>query len=111
MPGKSEMLIEIIKEWLKWHKNWDDLCTRCGKCCYQRRVEPDGTVLINYACCCEHLDRRTNLCKIYNERFEKCDYCKKVGLWVSMFNPTLPNDCPYRTTFRPWERKKESGQS
>ncbi len=100
------MPIRILRTWWKWHKNWDDLCTCCGKCCYQRHVADDGTVIIYYSRPCEHLDTQTHLCRIYPDRLKKCYHCRKVNLWVALFNPTLPNDCPYRTVFRLWEKKK-----
>ncbi len=99
------MIFRIIREWWKWHKNWDDLCTRCGNCCYQRHVTKDGEVLIDYFHPCENLDTETQLCRIYPDRLKKCSHCKKVTLWTALFNPTLPNDCPYATTFRMWQKK------
>ncbi len=93
-------MIRIIREWRKWHKNWDDLCRRCGKCCYRRSLAKGGEVIIHYSAPCPFLDEETHLCRVYPERFEKCPYCRKVNMWIVLFNPTLPNDCRYRTTFR-----------
>ncbi len=100
-------MLQVIRAWLKWHKNWDDLCNKCGKCCYIRFVDSDGVVIVNFDAPCDHLDTETHLCKIFPHRFEVCSYCRKVGLWVALTNPTLPNDCAYRQTFRPWEQKKK----
>ncbi len=99
------MILQIFREWLKWRNHWDDLCTCCGKCCYDRRVADDGEVIINYLMPCEYLDPETKLCTIYQDRLKKCSHCGKVTLWVALFNPTLPNDCPYATTFRVWKKK------
>lgn len=96
------MLIRIIKEWLKWRRDWDSLCNRCGKCCYERTVQKHGKVIIHYNRPCRHLDTDTHLCKIYKDRFRKCDRCGKVGLWTALFNPSLPDDCAYVRTFRLW---------
>ncbi len=98
-------LWQIIKAWFKWHNHWDDLCNRCGECCYIRYEGTDGNVIVNYNEPCIHLDTETHLCRIYPERFEKCSYCGKVNLYVALFYPTLPNDCAYRKTFRVWEHK------
>ena len=98
------MLIRIWKAWIKWHKDWDSLCNRCGKCCYARSVLGDGKVLIHYNNPCENLDTETHQCKIYNDRLRKCDHCGKVNLWTALFNPTLPEDCAYVHTFRLWKR-------
>ncbi|MCC8141636.1 MAG: hypothetical protein LIO56_03760 [Lachnospiraceae bacterium] len=92
-------MIRIIREWLKWHKDWDDLCSQCGQCCHRRSVGQDGEVII-HADHCAFLDEETHLCSVYPERFQRCPYCRKVNLRVVLFNPTLPNDCSYRKTFR-----------
>ncbi len=99
------MIIHIVREWLRWRKNWDDLCRCCGKCCYERRAERDGSVTIFYQAPCEYLDTETRRCRIYPERLTKCDRCGKVNLRTALFNPTLPEDCAYRQTFRVWDRK------
>lgn len=94
------MSVRIIKEWLRWRKDWDSLCTRCGKCCYTTSISPKGEVIIHYDDPCEYLDTDTNLCRVYEERFKKCNYCGKVTLYTALFDSTLPEDCPYVTTFR-----------
>ncbi|MCD8206577.1 MAG: hypothetical protein LUD72_01425 [Bacteroidales bacterium] len=104
-------VIRIFRAWLKWRKNWEDLCTCCGKCCYVRHTAPDGQVIIDYARPCEYLDTVTKLCRVYPERFQRCSHCRKVTLWVSLFNPTLPNDCPYATTFRLWKKKEKKAEA
>jgi len=38
-------MLRIIKEYLKWRKNWDDLCNRCGLCCYSRSINSSGEVV------------------------------------------------------------------
>lgn len=124
-----KMLWSIFKAWLKWRKDWDSLCNRCGKCCYSRSACAKGKVVIHYDSPCENLDietpprqgsaaeragqsenaarwsgSETHLCKIYKDRFRKCNHCGKVNLFVALFHPTLPNDCAYRKTFRLWEK-------
>ncbi len=96
-------LLHIWRQWLRWRKDWDALCNCCGKCCYARTVGDDGEVTICYKSPCEYLDPETQRCTVYRERFRVCSHCGKVGLFTAMFNPTLPNNCPYRLTFRPWE--------
>lgn len=99
-----KMLWDIFKTWLKWRKDWDSLCNRCGKCCYSRSAWAKGKVAIHYDSPCENLDVETHLCKVYKDRFRKCNHCGKVNLFVALFHPTLPNDCAYRQTFRLWEK-------
>ncbi len=101
------MLLRIIKEWLKWRKDWDSLCSRCGKCCYSRTAAAGGRVIIHYNSPCENLDTESHLCKIYKDRLHKCNHCGKVNLFTALFHPTLPNDCAYRQTFRLWEKNNQ----
>lgn len=101
------MLLRIFKTWLRWRKDWDALCNRCGKCCYARSVE-NGKVVIHYRYPCENLDTETHLCKIYEDRLRKCKHCGKVTLFTALFNPTLPEDCPYVLTFRLWEKRENN---
>ncbi len=104
------MPIRILREWWKWHKNWDELCNCCGKCCYERRVTKNGTLIIDYFHPCENLDPETKLCRIYPDRLTKCSHCGKVTLFTALFNKTLPDDCPYVQTFRLWKnRNQQSG--
>ncbi len=93
----------ILREWIRWRDHWDDLCSRCGQCCYDRRVTREGEVIINYFSPCEYLDPETNLCTVYRERFNRCSHCGKVDLMTALFNPTLPSDCAYVQTFRFWK--------
>ncbi|MCD8308612.1 MAG: hypothetical protein LUD19_02060 [Clostridia bacterium] len=93
-------VIRTIKLWRKYHKNWEDLCTRCGKCCYRRSAGKDGEVIIYYNHPCENLDTKTHLCRVYEDRFKKCNHCGKVNLFTALYNPTLPKDCPYVQIFR-----------
>lgn len=96
------MLRRIFKLWLEWRDDWDSLCNCCGKCCYSRTVKPDGELVIHYDKPCEFLDTETNLCKVFDERFHKCNHCGKVTLFTALLNPTLPKDCTYVQVFRLW---------
>ena len=98
-------LRRIFKEYMKWRKNWDDLCSRCGLCCYARSVSAAGYVIIDYNAPCEHFDKKTSLCRVFEKRFKKCNHCGKVNLYCALFNPTLPPHCAYFKTFRVWRQK------
>ncbi len=102
------MLRRILKAWLKWRRNWDALCDRCGRCCYSRYIGANGEIVICYDSPCEHLDTSTQQCRIYEDRFRKCGHCGKVTLFIALFHPTLPKDCAYARTFRLWERSEGS---
>jgi len=102
MPGT---ICRIFNEYKKWRKNWDALCGRCGKCCYQKSVSRNGEVIIDYFAPCEHFNKETKLCNIYEERFKLCDHCGKVNLFCVLFNRRLPQDCAYAKTFRVWKKQ------
>lgn len=90
---------EVLSEYLKWHNNWDELCSQCGKCCYTHRYHA-GVPIPDYSDPCEHLDEETCLCKVFDRRFKVCEGCGKVTLFQALFNPLLPSTCAYVRTFR-----------
>lgn len=96
----------IIKEYWKWRNNWDDLCNRCGQCCYVRSLSETGEVEIDHSKPCQFLDEDTKLCSVYENRFEACSDCRKVNIFYVLFHPLMPLNCAYVQTFRVWKRKK-----
>jgi len=67
------------------------LCRRCGRCCYEKLIL-DSHVFTTRAPCA-FLDTRTNLCTVYDRRFEANPRCLSVeeGIRYGVF----PADCPY----------------
>ncbi len=88
-------------------KYWEDLCHKCGKCCYVRYRGPTGKVHVCYDRPCEYLDTKNKICRVYDKRFEKCDHCGKIYIWTALFHPTLPEDCGYVETFRFWKKENK----
>ncbi|MEM5947906.1 hypothetical protein WKV44_05055 [Spirochaetia bacterium 38H-sp] len=84
----------------KGRGNWEELCNRCGKCCYTRSVYPDGTLFIDYDRPCEYLDTDSNLCTVYERRFEVCKTCRKVNIFHALFARHMPPDCAYVSFYR-----------
>lgn len=74
-------------------KEWEELCSRCGLCCHEKVVGKDELVILSETC--EFLDPETRLCKVYEDRFEKCPRCRKVNLARAMLAPYLPETCSY----------------
>jgi uncharacterized protein len=75
-------------------ENWEDICTRCGKCCYEKLDL--GAGLIQYTDePCVHLDTETKLCKVYETRHEAQPDCISLteDLVRNLF--WLPPDCAY----------------
>ena len=79
---------------------WEDLCNRCGRCCFERDVDEDGEVLVDYASPCRFFDMETHLCSVYDRRFQENPDCAKVTLETALFDEYLPRECVYRRLFR-----------
>ena len=97
----------IFTEYRKWRTNWDDLCNKCGKCCYLRSRSPSGEVVVDYTSPCEFFVKESNLCSVFKNRFQKCNHCSSVNLMCALFHPMLPQDCAYFKTFRLWKKPKQ----
>ena len=80
--------------------SWDDVCDRCGLCCYEREVGEDGSVAVDLSAPCEFLDAETNLCRVYERRFELCPRCRRVTPATALFANHLPSSCAYLRAFR-----------
>jgi len=69
----------------------EDLCRRCGRCCYAKLLYDDELVYLPFPC--PHLDEKTRLCTVYERRFEVNPDCLTLeeGIRLGVF----PADCPY----------------
>jgi len=77
---------------------WDALCKRCGKCCFDKLVDEEDTLIAMTPC--EHLDQETGLCLVYENRFEVCPDCIKLTPENLLTFDWLPDDCGYIVHFR-----------
>jgi len=82
---------------MKW---WENLCRKCGFCCLKKEFVDNGVCVINFNNPCEYLDVESNLCFVYEKRFEICHECKKMTLFKALFADFLPDDCGYVDFFR-----------
>ena len=94
-----EMANGALRDW------WDDICTRCGACCY-RRDRVAGELVVKEDQPCRFLDTDSNHCTVYTSRFQECDECSQVTLLHALFSRYLPDDCGYVEKFRFWRRAK-----
>ena len=84
-------------------QRWDDICTRCGLCCFQRdRVE--GELVIHEHAPCRFLDTEKRLCTVYDTRLSTCKECRKLTVFHALFSRYLPDSCGYVETLRIWRR-------
>lgn len=74
--------------------NWEDICTRCGKCCYEK-VDLGGGLIRYTDEPCAHLDTETNLCKVYERRHEVQPDCISLTADLVRYIHWLPDDCAY----------------
>ncbi|WP_321391712.1 YkgJ family cysteine cluster protein [uncultured Desulfuromusa sp.] len=73
-------------------KEWEDICERCGRCCYEK-YEYRGKIFYSDTPC-KYLDTKTHLCRIYHQRFKLNPEC--VCLSPELVKTgILPEDCPY----------------
>ena len=86
--------------YMRDRRAWDDVCDRCGRCCFEREVADDGSVEVNYAAPCEFLDLETHECRVYPQRFDACDRCHRLTPATALFSPHLPPECAYVREFR-----------
>lgn len=93
-------VFHVLREYRKWRGNWDALCDRCGLCCYRRQLTESGEVVVELSSPCRFLNEETHLCKVYDSRFSKAPYCRRIGLMKALFNKTMPPSCAYVRTFR-----------
>ena len=73
-------------------KEWDSICARCGRCCYEK-IEYDGRIYYTELPC-EYLDLKTNRCKVYPAREVERPGCVKLTP-DKLVKGFLPADCPY----------------
>lgn len=69
----------------------EDLCRRCGRCCYAKVILDDEVYYTDIPC--RHLDPGTHLCMIYEKRFEIEPDCLTVKEGIK--RRVFPADCPY----------------
>lgn len=91
-------------------REWEELCDRCGLCCYERELTRSGELIVELSSPCEFLDPDTRLCRVYPERFSKCPDCCKVSLFHAIFSRYLPPGCAYVRIFR-FRRRRSAGES
>jgi uncharacterized cysteine cluster protein YcgN (CxxCxxCC family) len=75
-------------------RDWESICKRCGKCCYEK-VDLGGGVIRYTDEPCVHLDEETNLCRVYENRHEAEPDCISLTEHLVRTLNWLPEDCAY----------------
>jgi len=74
------------------HDEWEAICQRCGRCCYEK-LDDCGEII--YTCTpCDRFDPDTRLCTVYEDRHVKRPDCLPLSPEVVAAG-FLPADCPY----------------
>ena len=73
---------------------WEDLCNRCGQCCFEKWVDNDGAIHPT-SIPCRFLDIVTRECKVYQKRLDVGEGCVKLSREVVETVQWLPSDCAY----------------
>lgn len=89
----------IFATYLKYRRCWEDVCTHCGQCCFERTWDDEGMPIVDFGSPCPYLDLSTRLCTIYDHRFETNERCHRMTLRQAAFADHLPPACGYRRLF------------
>ncbi len=72
--------------------DWDSICARCGRCCYEK-IDFEGKIYYTDLPC-EFLDTAKKLCMVYGERDRRRPGCVRLTR-DNIKKGFLPEDCPY----------------
>jgi uncharacterized cysteine cluster protein YcgN (CxxCxxCC family) len=75
-------------------ERWEAICTKCGKCCYEK-VDLGGGIIEYTDVPCVHLDPETKLCRVYEKRHEVEPDCISLTEDLVRVLNWLPEDCAY----------------
>ena len=79
------------------HKEHENICKRCGRCCLEKTPLPNGKALVTDEYCPAY-DKKNKRCRIYNNRFYLAKKLYNVNCCTveqSMATKQHPQDCPY----------------
>jgi hypothetical protein len=75
--------------------DWDDLCNRCGSCCFEKIEDERGTIFYTQTPC-RYLDVVTRECLVFEKRFAVNHECMQLTPELVETLHWLPPDCGYR---------------
>lgn len=73
---------------------WEAICRRCGKCCYEK-VDLGGGIIRYTDEPCAYLDTESKLCKVYHNRGDVEPDCIALTEHLVRTLTWLPEDCAY----------------
>lgn len=75
--------------------SWEDICRRCGLCCFEKSVDKSGRFKTTRIPC-QHLDIVSRECRVYHKRLEVGEGCVKLTPQIVSQADWLPESCAYR---------------
>lgn len=85
-------MTKIKKDLMPGSAEWEEVCKRCGRCCYEK-LDYQGRIYYTDVPCL-HLDVELNQCRIYGQRSELHPECAQLTPELVAAG-ILPADCPY----------------
>jgi len=85
--GKNRKPLEMLDA-----AEWESLCERCARCCYEK-LDFNGRIYYTRKPC-DQLDLKTGLCKVYEQRDRVRPDCQRLAP-ETVAAGILPGDCPY----------------
>ena len=76
-------------------QGWEELCDRCGLCCFEKIEDDHGNIFFTQTPC-RYLDIVSRLCKIYERRFEINPDCVKLTPELIVSLRWLHDQCGYK---------------
>ena len=89
--------------------NWENLCNRCGLCCFEKIEDEQGTIFFT-STPCRYLDVVTRNCKIYPRRFEIYPQCIQLTEAMVRELSWLHDECGYRKALGIKRNRKTAGR-
>ena len=75
--------------------SWEDLCERCGLCCFEKIEDERGTIFFTRTPC-RYLDVVSRECRVYARRFAINPECVKLTPELVRELSWLHDGCAYR---------------
>nr|WP_082002979.1 YcgN family cysteine cluster protein [Geobacter sp. OR-1] len=88
---------------------WENLCHQCGRCCFEKLENEDGTIFFT-ATPCRYLDVVSRQCKVYERRFEINPDCIALTPELVRSLDWLHDKCGYRSHFGLKRRQSKQGK-
>ncbi len=88
-----------LKQTMDDDKYWENLCARCGLCCFEKIEDDSGTIFFTRTPC-RYLDVVTRECRIYERRFAINPECVKLTPDLVRDLRWLHDGCSYRKALK-----------